>query len=216
MSAPSLKRFATTRRSFLSQSSVAIVGLVALPLGLAGCKGRVPPMVVEATPANLSAWRFQTLAAVSERIIPQTDTPGAIGAGVPQYIDGMLVSWAKPETRELLEASLDMIDTTAQETHGKDFLELGQAEQIAVLEAHESICFAPEALAEAKAEAEAKPPKSASIDPRVGYRELKKLIYRGYYHSEIGCTQELQYQLVPGPDARIDAPLAEIGRSWAL
>ena len=93
---------------------------------------------------------------------------------------------------------------TGYQTHEKD---TGSCDvQIALLTAHEKMCFGKKAN-----EAEADSP-----DARAGYRDLKKMIYRGYYHSEIGCTQELQYELIPGADARIDAPLAEIGRSWAL
>ena len=47
-----------------------------------------------------------------------------------------------------------------------------------------------------------------------GYRTLKRIIYRGFYLSEIGATLELQYEQVPG-DYRGCVPLAEIGRTWA-
>lgn len=205
MIAASKRRFAATRRGFLARSSF-LVGVLALPGGLSACTGKVPPMVVDAVPVNLSPWHFQTLARLSEMILPATDTPGAIAAGVPQFIDGLLTDWAKPETKARYEAALDLIDEGARAAHGDDFLLLGEAEQIALLTAHEKMCFGKKAN-----EAEADSPGA-----RAGYRDLKKMIYRGYYYSEVGCTQELQYQLIPGPDARIDAPLAEIGRSWAL
>lgn len=198
-------RFAATRRGFLARSSF-LVGVLALPGGLASCTGKVPPMVVDAAPVNMSAWHFQTLARLSEMILPATDTPGAIEAGVPQFIDGLLTDWAKPETRARYEAALDLIDESARAAHGDDFLLLGEAEQVALLTAHEAACFAKDGEGE----------QGDSPDAKAGYRDLKKMIYRGYYHSEIGCTQELQYELIPGADARIDAPLAEIGRSWAL
>lgn len=206
MTAPIKNRFASTRRSFLSRSSVAIVGVLALPGGLAGCTSKIPPMIVDATPANLTAWRFQTLAQLSEMILPTTDTPGAITAGVPQYIDGLLASWAKPETRESFEAALDKLDNVASKAHGAKFIELGEEAQVSTLEAYEAACFGKDAYDKTAADAVAK----------AGYRGLKRVIYRGYYHSEVGCTQELQYELIPGPDARIDAPLSEVGRSWAL
>jgi gluconate 2-dehydrogenase gamma chain len=46
------------------------------------------------------------------------------------------------------------------------------------------------------------------------YRQFKELVLLGYYNSEIGATQELRYELVPGV-WRADIPFSEIGRAWA-
>ena len=46
------------------------------------------------------------------------------------------------------------------------------------------------------------------------FRQLKELTLAGYYTSEPGATQELQWMAAPGRyDA--DVPLAEVGRAWA-
>ena len=46
------------------------------------------------------------------------------------------------------------------------------------------------------------------------YRQLKELTLAGYYTSEAGATQELQWLAAPGRyDA--DVPLSEVGRAWA-
>ncbi|MEM1118395.1 MAG: gluconate 2-dehydrogenase subunit 3 family protein, partial [Bacteroidota bacterium] len=46
------------------------------------------------------------------------------------------------------------------------------------------------------------------------YRQLKELTVAGYYTSEVGATQELQWLAVPGRyDA--DVPLSAVGRAWA-
>ncbi|WP_412061248.1 gluconate 2-dehydrogenase subunit 3 family protein [Rubrivirga sp. IMCC45206] len=46
------------------------------------------------------------------------------------------------------------------------------------------------------------------------YRQLKELTLAGYYTSEPGATQELQWLASPGRyDA--DVPLSEVGRAWA-
>ena len=46
------------------------------------------------------------------------------------------------------------------------------------------------------------------------YRQLKELTVAGYYTSEAGATEELQYNAVMGRYDP-DVPLAEIGRAWA-
>ena len=46
------------------------------------------------------------------------------------------------------------------------------------------------------------------------FRQLKELTLAGYYTSEVGATEELQWVAAPGRyDA--DAPLSDIGRAWA-
>ena len=46
------------------------------------------------------------------------------------------------------------------------------------------------------------------------FRQLKELTLAGYYTSEVGATQELQWLAAPGRwDA--DVPLSEVGRAWA-
>ena len=46
------------------------------------------------------------------------------------------------------------------------------------------------------------------------FRQLKELTLAGYYTSEAGATQELQWLAAPGRwDA--DVPLSEVGRAWA-
>lgn len=46
------------------------------------------------------------------------------------------------------------------------------------------------------------------------FRQLKELTLAGYYTSEAGATQELQWLAAPGKWTS-DAPLSEIGRAWA-
>lgn len=46
------------------------------------------------------------------------------------------------------------------------------------------------------------------------FRQLKELTLAGYYTSEVGATEELQWVASPGRyDA--DVPLSEVGRAWA-
>lgn len=46
-------------------------------------------------------------------------------------------------------------------------------------------------------------------------RRMKELTLVGYYTSEVGATQELRHEPVPG---RFDGcvPFAQIGRTWAV
>ena len=55
-----------------------------------------------------------TVVAMAEQIIPATDTPGAKGARVNEFIDVILTEWATPEERAHFIAGLEEIDKQAK------------------------------------------------------------------------------------------------------
>ncbi len=67
---------------------------------------------------------------------------------------------------------------------------------------------------EAGGDPNARPPAEAAPAAPPFFRTFKELVLAGYYTSEIGATQELQWLAAPG---RYDgnAPLADVGRAWA-
>src|SRR3546814_1621004 len=54
------------------------------------------------------------MTALSERVMPTTDTPGAIAAGVPEYIEKLLADWASPDDRKPILAGLDAIEARSR------------------------------------------------------------------------------------------------------
>jgi hypothetical protein len=140
-----------------------------------------------------SSDQFALLEQVSEEIIPTTDTPGAIGAGVPEFIRQLLGDWGSSETRALIVSVLESVEKQAWSRHGAGFLELpGERRQSLVRALDEE-----------------------SISRQdVAWTRFKQLVLLGYYHSEVGATQELRYELVPGA-WRSCLPLTEVGRATA-
>lgn len=143
----------------------------------------------------LSAAPFATLVAVADTMIPVTDTPGAVAAKVPETLDAMLRNWAAPATRTLIVDGLGRIDAAARTQQGKPFAALSPDQRKAVLLAHDKAALAPAPL----------PPgaKDGFLTRVVGvadqgYYRLKDLVISLYYASEIGLTQELIYEHVPG------------------
>jgi gluconate 2-dehydrogenase gamma chain len=141
-----------------------------------------------------SADQFALLEQVSEVIIPATDTPGAIGAGVPVFIRDMLINWGNDESRAQIAAVLETIDKRAWAKHGAAFLELPDTNRLALMRVYDDESV-------------------KAHDP--AYRKFKQMVLLGYYHSEIGATQELRFELVPGA-WRSCLPLNEIGRASAF
>jgi gluconate 2-dehydrogenase gamma chain len=150
------------------------------------------------------------VALLSDAIIPRTDSPGALDAGVPAYLDKMMSVWASPDTKAVHRRSVAGVRTRLTELGGGDIAALpapAQTQAVAALDK------------------EAYPATQGIVSPLFGagpapvtpgdqYRLLKRLIAQVYYLSEPGATEELHYELVPGRWLP-DAPLAEIGRTWA-
>lgn len=180
------------RRSLLA-GIVAMVGGVAIaPMARAMQAGMDPGYTVE-KPYMSDDQRTLT-AAVSERIIPTTDTPGAIAAGVPAFIEMMLSEWYWEDERKMVMGGLTAMDTLAKATYGKPFSGATTVQQDAIL-----------TLAMDKQLAGA---------PADSFEHLRQLVIFGYYSSEIGCTIERVYLPVPG---RYDGayPYSEVNRVFS-
>ncbi len=164
---------------------------------LSGCQAA--PVASEWTPEVLDASRLNLLTIVVDRILPRTDTPGASDVGVPAFIDLLLAKWADDEERTRVLEGLDGLDALSREAGGVDFVDAAVEEQTALLTA---------------LDAEAVQAREEELDPLPFFATLKEWTLAGYYTSEAGATQELQWLAVPGRyDA--DVPLSEVGRTWA-
>ena len=141
----------------------------------------------------LSSEQFALLEQVCEVMIPATDTPGAIGAGVPELIRQLLTDWGSSETRAAMVGLLESIEKQAWSRHGASFLELPGERRLSLIRALDEESIARQDVA---------------------YGRFKHLVLLGYYHSEVGATQELRYELVPGA-WRSCLPLSEVGRASA-
>jgi len=140
---------------------------------------------------------FATLSAVADTIIPVTDTPGALAAQVPAKLDAMLLNWAAPDTRDMIVSALARIDWAAQTRQGKPFENLSPDERKVFLIKHDKEALQP--APPSKDAPKGRHPFAAGdyvVD--TGYQRLKGLIVSLYYVSEIGMTQELVYEHVPG------------------
>ena len=116
---------------------------------------------------NLDLVRYSALDALTETMLPRSDTPGARDAGVPQRFDGMLATWASAERRVAFTKLLDDVDETAISQYGAVLAALPADRQLDVVAQFDRNRFA---------------------DPQ--YRALKGLVLTLYYTSEPGATQD--------------------------
>lgn len=130
------------------------------------------PSVVVFTPQQRAL-----VTALSERVMPTTDTPGAIAAGVPAFIEKLLADWAAPDERVPILAGLDAIEARSQADNQIAADKASAEQQDALL-----------TLA-----MENKLPGGAEF-----FDKFRQLVVTGYFTSEIGITQERDYLPVPG------------------
>lgn len=117
------------------------------------------------------------MTALSERVMPTTDTPGAIAAGVPAFIEKLLADWAGPDDRKPILKGLDAIEARAQADYKIAAAKATPAQQDALL-----------TLA-----MEDKLPGGKDF-----FEKFRQLVITGYFTSEVGITQEREYLPVPG------------------
>lgn len=188
-----------------SRRSVLRTGLVLA--GAALTPAQIWAQVASAPPSPLPRRAQQLLDQVCDLTIPDTDTPGAVKAGVPAFVALAIahnVSRSNAPIADALftggkaPANAGLLDWLGFELD----LKTGGAFLSARRDAQEK------ALADLDAAAYA---KGGEKSP---WRILKGLIVTGYYTSEIGGSQELRFELVPG---RFDPDVA-VGpreRAWS-
>ncbi len=131
-----------------------------------------PPGMAVFTPAQRAL-----VSALSERVLPTTDTPGAIAAEVPAFIEKLLADWALPADRVPVIAGLAAIEARSMQDYRRPAAQATAAQQDALL-------------------------TLAMTDLIPGgdafFTTFRQLVITGYYTSEIGMTQEREYLPVPG------------------
>jgi gluconate 2-dehydrogenase gamma chain len=121
---------------------------------------------------------FETISRIADLIIPETETPGAIGAGVPDYID-MVIS-RNTDEQLVVADGLRWLDSEAnRKVADKRFVELTEEQQISILE---PLCEA--------ADDAGKNPAARTVQ---FFGLIKSLTADGYYTSKVGLMEELGY-----------------------
>ena len=137
------------------------------------------PAISDGPPSTpvFTAQQRALMTALSERVMPTTDTPGAIAAGVPEYIEKLLADWASPDDRQPILAGLDAIEARSRADYKVAADKATPAQQDALL-----------TLA-----MEDKLPGGADF-----FDKFRQLVLTGYFTSEVGIMQEREYLPVPG------------------
>lgn len=205
------------RRNALNRVAVLMGGALSAPTIAAFLEGCTP--ADRSFSFSLTDNYREIVAQIAEIIIPATDTPGAKEAGVGGFIETMLKDcYSEAQGRHFIKG-LEKVEEKSK-ILGSAFVNLPSEKQIEVVKAMES---------DGKSEEEENK-KAVQIDSETGkekrdvpakdpvapfFKIMKELTLFGYFSSEIGMTQELDYVPIPG---RYDGctPLKEGQKAYAL
>ena len=173
-------------------------------------------------PVFFTADQDATVAELADTIIPTTTTPGAKAAKVNEVIDIILKDCYQPADQQRFVDGLTQTNKLSQDAYGKAFVQLDSAQKIEIVRKLEA--DAKQQLADMNTNKGAAKVENSQADlqmPNAGKRYtpfftiLKDLTLTGYFTSEIGATQALEYVAVPG---RYDGcvPLKPGQKAWAI
>ncbi|MCG8466686.1 MAG: gluconate 2-dehydrogenase subunit 3 family protein [Gemmatimonadetes bacterium] len=151
-----------------------------LALGAEVRRGRRPGDPLE----MLSEAQARALSAITDVILPETDTPSASVVGVTEFIDTLLTGWLPDAERDWFLAGLDTIDPLARRAYGVDFADCQPGDQVAIVSALD-------------AELDRLRRDPTADETRHFFYDVKRFTLAGYFTSEPGMTA-LGYRIVPG------------------
>lgn len=143
---------------------------------------------------TLDAHQHATVSAMADLIIPRTNTPGAVEARVPEFIDLILSDWSDERSRASFLHGLVAVDELSRESFGKDFVGSSPAQQAEIMRL--------------LGEGMARDAQKIAANPRGGrgglpepygnfYFMFRQLVLTGYFTSEAGAEQQLHFQVIP-------------------
>lgn len=199
------------RREFLQCAAILVGGLGVGELAF-GLTDEQRAYLAAAPDYNTGASDYfneaqrRIIAAMAEVVIPRTDTPGAIDAGVPRFIELMVRDWLNEQERAIFEAGLADVESRIPARYGNSFDRLDAKVQLQIMEEME---------------------KEASDSPWYEFGnvqrefisdapficQLKELTIFGFFTSQRGGEEVLRYNPMP---MRFDGdvPLEPGQSSW--
>jgi Gluconate 2-dehydrogenase subunit 3 len=164
------------RREALSRAAILLGGAISAPTIAAlmsGCKADPT-----ASTSYLSNSEEAMLNELCDLILPKTTTPSATEAGVPGFIHAVMQDCTPQGERDAFAAGLKQLDADA-----KGFAKLSAGDKVSFLK---------------KLDTDARAAGDKATPTQATWRKLKELTVVGYFTSEIGASEVLEYVPVPG------------------
>ncbi|WP_281645965.1 gluconate 2-dehydrogenase subunit 3 family protein [Parendozoicomonas sp. Alg238-R29] len=182
------------RRWFLATTALAVSGFATSVIARLGQDQNahlaLGPSITEQPQSFFSDDQRALVAQITETIIPRTDTPGAIDAGVPVFVESMVAEWLVEKEKNIFLQGLEQVTRLSQQDYQKSFTELDASQRTRILEILE---------------------KEASDSPWYNFGnvqrdfvegapficQIKELTIFGFYSSEVGAKETLRHNPMP-------------------
>ena len=138
------------------------------------------------SPRALSQDQNETVGALADVILPETDTPGATAARVNEFVDLILIDWFSEDERDRFLLGIEEVDARTRSEFDRPFVACSPEQKIATVAALD-------------AEVDALRDTDAGEGDAAGhfFYQMKRLTLTGFFTSEVGL-ERLGYEVVPG------------------
>ncbi|MDG1708413.1 MAG: gluconate 2-dehydrogenase subunit 3 family protein [Emcibacteraceae bacterium] len=157
------------RRKLLKNIAMMTGGVLSSSVISGVMSGALAQETIDVDNPVFSDAELKLVGQLADMIIPDTDTPGAIGAKVHHYIHAIVGDWYYDEERANFMKGLAAVDS--------GFMNTSVSERTAIMTMMDN----------------------EVADGKTFFEEFKELTLVGYFTSQIGAEEELRYEQYPGP-----------------
>lgn len=185
------------RKEALKRTALLIGGAVFAPNALGVLQGCTAQPGVDWEPELFSNEQARLTSSLADVIIPKDEYPSASEAGVPAFIESMINDVYTEEQRNEFLDGLDAFAEKSRLELGGEYYESSEEDRYQLtynenqdlleLEREEDVPF---------------------------FLRFKELTILGYFTSEVGATEVLRYEPVPGVYNGC-IPFEQVGKTWA-
>lgn len=174
------------RREALEKITLMMGGMISAPL-MAGVMGE---KLNFGPSLEVSPEQELLIAEIADVIIPTTKTPGAKAAGVEKFITRVVRDCFQIDEQKKFYAGLEKLDQDSKAAFQKGFTSLDAAQKKEMI-------------------------TKMTTSDKPFFLQMKGLTVTGYFTSEIGATQALDYLPIPGRFSGT-TEMKEGQKTWAL
>ncbi|NNK89512.1 MAG: gluconate 2-dehydrogenase subunit 3 family protein [Saprospiraceae bacterium] len=181
------------RRELLKTSSLLLGYTVTGSTAIAVLNGCSADTSADWAPVNFDIDQFKLVSSIAETIIPATETPGAIDAGVDRFIDALMTAFDESEVLNYKEAILK-IENISNEKFKQSYTKCNKDQRHQILDTL----------------------INGTTSDKQAFQKIRETVIVGFCISEIGANQFLNYDPIPGAPYQGCVDFNNVGKTWAL